>query len=218
MSDIIKTLIKTLPDDVLEITRQISQQEDAACWRYGYAANEAYRHVVANDLPYTRLETCGAISYLAGGHRTAATILGYAKVQATFYGPANSDSGTIPFSHYQVASEYKTPAGRQMVLRTSRELFDKYSYPVSAARLRAELDAREKGETVVKMNYRYKPTETRLIVQSNRQDHSLDTLKWHVAQIGELIENLRINNPRIASHVAAALIDIQDVLREEGKE
>ena len=99
-------VVRVLPEVVLEQLETAKGSLSDLRWTMGRLANICYSYVVANALPFSRVQTCAAIGHFFDDVRSMSSILRYAEA-AEFYPDEIVEAyGFLPFSHFDYARRF----------------------------------------------------------------------------------------------------------------
>lgn len=191
----------------------LRERESHLSWDYGMIANEIYQYIVANNLPYTKLEACGYLARMTDNDRAPNTILRYAQVAEFF---ANKKSWEryefLPFSHFELAMRMGD-RWREVLDKAVSLMAMNFGRPPSRAKLERIFfpDLVEKQlENVTPPEPPYDPRlgTARLEVLETEDDAITDLLAQLQAKLG----GFQRRHPGIAPLIAQALIIISKAL------
>lgn len=205
------SLHKYIPEQIQNRLLALRETESSIAWEYGLLANEVYAYVCANDLPYTRLEACGYVSYMVDNERAPNTIMRYALVAEKFADKSVRDKyAHLPFSHFELARSFGKN-WKQVLDTSSRMMDDNYGRPPSRRKLEQKLLGKSPATP-------YVPEPTYPIVTDVANldiREPLPLLAKMYVQVSDLqstLEVVRLKYPSIGQVLAQALLVIQSLL------
>jgi hypothetical protein len=205
------SLYKYIPEHINDRLLALRDAESSISWEYGLLANEVYTYVCANNLPYTRLEACGYVSYMVDNERAPNTIMRYALVAEKFADKSIRDRyAHLPFSHFELARAF----GKQWkkVLDTSSKMMDdNFGRPPSRKKLERKLLGTLPGSTFVpEPSYPIMTEPANLDIREPQP--LLARMYIQVSELQATLELVRLKYPLIGQLLAQALLTVQSLI------
>ena len=185
-------------------------------------ANEVYAYVVANDLPFTKLECCGFLSYMTDNNRAPNTIIKYAKVSEFFANkPSHVKYEFLPFSHFMLAVE-QGKDWRRVLEKSVSLMAGGFGRPPSRARLEYELKLRKDppGDTSVVLQGVTSTSNGPVMgITAYGMDvpygsDPLNDLEFLLSELNARLERIRFSYPLVAPLLGQAIILITEALKK----
>ena len=204
---IVADIKRVMPSSVQHKVHDLRERESSFRWDCGDVVNEAYAYVVANALPYTKLEVCGWISLELDSDRAPNTLLEYARVASFFSEAIREKFAELPFSHFQLAMAYGKDWRK--VIKKSRDLaVEGGGKPPSKARLERELTGAPMPEPPPFVYPSSMPNATIVVAAPDE----LGEVRSLLTQLQVHLEHIQRQYPGIAPLVAQAVLIIQEAL------
>jgi hypothetical protein len=210
--NIVSDIHKVVPLSLQVEIDELRDQEGGLAWRYGRLANEVYHYVVANGLPYTRLEACGYLAYSTDNQRAPTTILRYAMVDEFFSNkPVSKERyAFLPFSHFELAMQ--CGADWLKVLKKSIRMMDENGGRLPS---RAKLEAALRPDRqAISLTERLQYREPTVILTFDEGEDDMTILQNILAALQIEIKKWQIRHPEIATPLAQVVLLIQQTLEK----